>query len=766
MQVIAGTGGTSVFDLHSDGKLYLQNADTTWDYLDGGVQAIAGTGGTSVFDLHSDGKLYLQNADTTWRYLDGGVQVIAGTGGTSVFDLHSDGKLYLQNADTTWDYLDGGVQAIAGTGGTSVFDLHSDGKLYLQNADTTWRYLDGGVQVIAGTGGTSVFDLHSDGKLYLQNADTTWHYLDGGVQAIAGTGGTSVFDLHSDGKLYLQDADTTWDDLDGGVQVIAGTGGTSVFDLHSDGKLYLQNADTTWHYLDGGVQAIAGTGGTSVFDLHSDGCLYLQNSDATWQLVDRLVYSISIGPDGCTINLDDWFQRNMNDPARRALVRTDFTTDDSITWSDTLGFFSQVEADGPVSAGDFHDLQVLVANAGTLNMPDYVHNLANKVVNGDPGNATHQCLDSQGNEVTILLGNLQVGSSSTQLTDLVNKWFRGVNEPVAAVSYSVASGSLFGANGPVFTDVEQGDVGDCWLMASLAEAAARQPNLLTNMFIYDGTNQVNGQTVGVWTVRLFTNGAANYVTVDTELPWGGGYYDHPANGVLWAALAEKAYAEANGSGMVQTGNEFSNSYATLNDGDAWWALSAITGHSASGLWLINPANAASALQAGELVVLCTSSPQSPYIVPSHCYALVAYDPSSSLPFEVYNPWGTNSSGWALGTYNGQQVYGLFTANAAFIAQDFDEEDLAGVAPGSVPERVSYISSMEAPRNGDHPAAAPLAMITVGSSHVNAADRQLNHALSKVAIRELSRLQLDSFATRPVGTAFTNDVADWTNGRAS
>ena len=47
--------------------------------------------------------------------------------------------------------------------------------------------------------------------------------------------------------------------------------------------------------------------------------------------------------------------------------------------------------------------------------------------------------------------------------------------PAAATGYSNVNGTLFGPNGPSYLDVEQGGVGDCWLMASLAEVAARDP---------------------------------------------------------------------------------------------------------------------------------------------------------------------------------------------------------------------------------------------------------------------------------------------------
>ena len=178
---------------------------------------------------------------------------------------------------------------------------------------------------------------------------------------------------------------------------------------------------------------------------------------------------------------------------------------------------------------------------------------------------------------------------------------------------------------------------------------------------------------------------AQYVTVDTELPSGGnGSYDHPVNGVLWAALAEKAYVEAIGAGFVSSKNPYHNAYAALvtnPDGspagaDPTWALQAITGQSASD----NPVDVASAWNAGKLIVLSTSTPTSPYIEGSHCYAVVGYNPSVNLPFEVYNPWGTDSSGWAPGYSNNK--YGLFNANGAFLSQNFASQSVGvGAAPG-------------------------------------------------------------------------------------
>ena len=246
--------------------------------------------------------------------------------------------------------------------------------------------------------------------------------------------------------------------------------------------------------------------------------------------------------------------------------------------------------------------------------------------------------------------------------------------PVSVVSYSPApaSAQLFNNGEPSYLDVEQGSQNDCWLMAALAEVAARDPQEIKNMFTYDGTTVDNGATVGIYTVRFFSNnGSAVYVQVDTELPAGGEYYDSVDNDLgtqaLWVALAEKAYAVANGLGYVTTFEECQDSYAALNYGYVSWALQAITCNPGTS-YGIDPTKIATAWGAGDLIALPTGTPASSYIVGGHAYAVVGYDGLSTKPFELFNPWGTDSSGWAPGYDN--EVYGLFWESAAFISQNF------------------------------------------------------------------------------------------------
>jgi len=190
--------------------------------------------------------------------------------------------------------------------------------------------------------------------------------------------------------------------------------------------------------------------------------------------------------------------------------------------------------------------------------------------------------------------------------------------------------------------------------------------------------------VNLYTVRFYNSqGTAEYVTVDSELPAGGATYDHPVNGAPWVALAEKAYAEANSLGYVTTQQPGQNSYAALNGGDPAWALQAITGKPASD-FALNTDNLATAWSKGQLIVLeSDSKPVNTNVVANHCYAMVdyrraVYSKAKSTPceLELFNPWGTNPAGYAPGG-----MLGLFYADSGFISQNFNSQCIgAGTAP--------------------------------------------------------------------------------------
>ena len=428
--------------------------------------------------------------------------------------------------------------------------------------------------------------------------------------------------------------------------------------------------------------------------LEQNGNLFDKPASGNAQLLDRLVNSFRIGS-ATQVNVVDWFDRELSNAGICNLTRTDFTRDDSITFNDMLGIFNEVLQSGPVTSAEVQNLQTLVANPTTLNMPGSVQNLASKVVH--PTSA----------DVSYLEWYYRDGPSMPMLQGLVNQWFLGSVQPVAVNSdegspavdpdnvYTDAGTTghtLFGPNGPSFTDVAQGSAGDCWFLASLAETAARDPKIIQNMFINNGN--------GTWTVRFYVNGVPDYVTVNDQLPvatadpsYNGGYaFDAPQNGILWVALAEKAFAEENLSGGVTTGQQGVDSYAALNGGYPSWALAAITGWSSSEFDVtpgVTSQDIAAAMQAGDLVCIGTpnSSDIDPYLVPGHCYAIVGYNPSSSMPFEVFNPWGINTF-----SKTGGQTWGAFVSDGAFLEENFASWGVVGTAAPGAGSRNAMLSA--------------------------------------------------------------------------
>ncbi len=329
--------------------------------------------------------------------------------------------------------------------------------------------------------------------------------------------------------------------------------------------------------------------------------------------------------------------------------------------------------------------QLTGANASVLAM-----DASGDVVGEFAGYGIYECTNGNWRQLTganasLIAANIAPGTNNQNTDTTVNP------DPGQGNTYTPVSGSLWGPNGPSYLDVRQGAEGDCWLMASLAEVAARDPSAIESMFTYLGNTTDNGSVVSLYNVRLYDSaGVAHYITVDTELPDGGSYYDNATNGILWAALVEKAYAMANGEGIVTSSERGVDSYAALNEGQPVWALQAITGWSASDFSL-NPSDVATAWNAGKLIVLGTSSPASSLIVGGHAYAMVGYNPSSSTPFELYNPWGFENAT----DYDGQYLV-LLVTNAAGLSQNFVSESFGWATTnemGGINKVSEYFTSM-------------------------------------------------------------------------
>ncbi len=459
--------------------------------------------------------------------------------------------------------------------------------------------------VRAGIGNDSITGSTAGDFLFGEGGEDKIWAMDGSDYVDGGAGNDSLFGQDGADKIY---GDQGNDSIYGGA--------FSDFLVGGD--------DSDW--LFGGTEADFLDGSRGADHIYGEAGYDYVYDDATGNIISDSSMNRSVGHCG-------WFDMKIDDAALRSQSRI-LARDLTLDRADMLQVFQQVEADGTVSSTEFSDLKDLVVGGSFApGMPEYVRNLTKKVVNGDPANAHYLC---------NTLGNLHANDPGSRLEKLVNKWFLGLDRPVTSSgTYHAVSGLLF-QNGINFHDIVQGGVGDCYLMAVLAESALRTPNTIQTMFIENGDHTV--------TVRFYKNGVADYVTVDRMLPVNssgsavyatfGGNYNSGTN-ELWVALAEKAYAQLNESGW--TGQDGTNSYAGIDVGSPADAMKQITARSATGYASLNKNSVIAAFNAGKLVAFSSKKdqadiPSTVNVAAHHVYALVDYSPTTQK-FTLYNPWG-------------------------------------------------------------------------------------------------------------------------------
>ncbi len=358
-------------------------------------------------------------------------------------------------------------------------------------------------------------------------------------------------------------------------------------------------------------------------------------------------------PDPPTPPVVNWFDTNIQDAALRTLGH-DLYLDGLIDRADVIALLNNTKDGGAVDGTELADLRNIAATATLFGSQASLQKLTNYVVNVSAANAKY---------LGATLGNLVAGSADAHLEKLVNKWFFGLDRPVAGGAYREFAGQLF-VNGATYDDIHQGAVGDCYFVMSLAEVALRSPATITNMFV------VNGD--GTYTVKFYNpSGQAEYITVDSYLPTDGNgrliyasrgsLYTSTAN-ELWVALAEKAYAQLNEFGWSRAGFSVSgqNSYTGIANGYIYAGLNHVTGLATTAFAMTNSSGSfntfVSAFNAGKMIGFASyASPPNSGIVGNHAYAVVGYN-ATNQTITLFNPWGVE--------------YGLVTMTWSQIQQNF------------------------------------------------------------------------------------------------
>ena len=138
-----------------------------------------------------------------------------------------------------------------------------------------------------------------------------------------------------------------------------------------------------------------------------------------------------------------------------------------------------------------------------------------------------------------------------QLTFLRPDWLRQWGLPVALRL-------PFSSLGPRMSEVCQGGLGDCWMMATLASIAHSHPELIRAIF-FPYPKRAAEQRVGAFRLLLCVDGWWRCVVVDDLLPADATSlrYGHcnAHLGVLWVPLIEKAMAKVFGGYDALEGND-------------------------------------------------------------------------------------------------------------------------------------------------------------------------------------------------------------------
>jgi hypothetical protein len=352
----------------------------------------------------------------------------------------------------------------------------------------------------------------------------------------------------------------------------------------------------------------------------------------------------------------------LSDPGIAADVAAN-VQDGSLSYSGALTIFEDA-AVGGMTASKLSSLQAFASelNVGGVSASPYVQQITDDVVFENSANSTW----NGGATTATPLGDISSTSSQTQVDELIGEWFLGTNLPSLSVAsvgganfgatYQNSTLPLYGPTGaPTIQDVNQGNLGDCYFLASLGEVALMDPAAIENMISSNGN--------GTDSVGFFVDGEPDYVTVNSQLPvmsgdqWANGSTLEFANGTTddWVALIEKAYAQLNAQTNAPHGatlDNASDSYAGITGGDGS-ALTLITDQSemqtSLGPWNSSSSltslmsNLAASWSAGQEILMSTPANSSGNLVGGHMFMVTGIN-ASACALTIQNPWGSAYSG--------------------------------------------------------------------------------------------------------------------------
>lgn len=219
--------------------------------------------------------------------------------------------------------------------------------------------------------------------------------------------------------------------------------------------------------------------------------------------------------------------------------------------------------------------------------------------------------------------------------------------PLPNVDWKVIRGA------PRSDDIQQGALGDCWFLSSLAALAEFQGGRFIHALLPD-QNELS--PAGAYTVRLCLGGCWRGVLIDDRLPCVGGQmaYCVTKRLQLWASLVEKGFAKVCGTYECTGGGEAGEALEMLTGWPCTLLVHGRAGFDPDVLW----ATLCSSRDAEFLMICSTKNVRSSSLEPNHVYSLMdVYDITSPVKgdtrlLKIRNPNAKSkwNGDWSDGSY--------------------------------------------------------------------------------------------------------------------